>query len=101
MGSGQLTSDLALKDLEALNPDALLLEPREVYDSAVVGVTDSPDDDWPREIGVYVAIYDANKCIEAFMAWMNCDYEQAAEWFSFNTCGAWVGPGTPTFSFVE
>jgi hypothetical protein len=36
-------TEAVLKELETLNPEALLLEPREVYDPALVGVTDDLD----------------------------------------------------------
>ena len=90
-----------LRDLEELNPDALLLEPRDVYDPALIGITDDPNDSWPREARIHVAIYDSDKCIEAIMGWMDCDYNDAVDWFGFNTSGAWVGEGTPTFSFPD
>jgi hypothetical protein len=83
--------------LAALNPDALLLEPREVYDAALVGVTDDPQDHWTREGGQYVAVYDEDRCIEVIMGWLGCGYGEAAEWFGYNTSGAWAGEGTPTF----
>ena len=86
-----------LRRLESLNAGALFLEPRGVYDPALVGVTDNPDDSWPRETNAYVAVYDSGKCIEAIMAWLACDYADATDWFYFNTSGAWVGEGTPTF----
>ena len=91
-------TEAVLKELEALNPEALLLEPREVYGPALIGVTDEPSDSWPRQSGVHVAVYDSDKCIEAIMGWMECDYESAIDWFGFNTSGAWVGEGTPTFA---
>ena len=94
-----------------LNPDALFLEPREHFDAAIVGITDSPDDHWPRESGVHVLVYDSEKTIDAIHAWLSetpaqYDSEEgawsaAAEWFSFNTQGAWLGPGTPTFTWEE
>lgn len=83
--------------LAALPDDACLLEPREHFDAALIGVTDKPGDHWPRESGMTVAVYGAEKCIEAIMEWLECDYEAAAEWFEFNISGAWVGEGTPTF----
>ena len=86
-----------LTRLKDLNPDALLLEPRLVYDLALIDVTDQPDDHWPRTGGVYVAVYDTEKCIKAIMDWFEVEYEEAVEWFSYNTSGAWVGEGTPTF----
>lgn len=83
--------------LSALPPSALLLEPRAVYDPALVGVTSTPNDAWARKTDQLVAVYDTDKCIAAIMSWLECDFETAAEWFGFNTSGAWVGEGTPTF----
>lgn len=92
-----MTPQEVLKKLDGLNSDALLLEPREVYDRALVGVTDDPQDQWDRPTKVYVAVYDELECIDAIMAWMDCPEDEALDWFSFNTSGAWVGDGTPTF----
>lgn len=83
--------------LARLSEESMLLEPREFFDKALVDVADKPKDHWPRQGGVTVAVYDREKCIEAIMVWMDCDYEAALEWFSVNTEGAWVGEGTPTF----
>lgn len=79
-------------------PDGvLLLEPRETYDKALIGFTTTPQDHWPRETNTLVAIYSAEKCIEALMEAEGWDYDDSVEWFEFNTSGAWVGEGTPTF----
>ena len=86
-----------LARLDEVNPDALLLEPREVYDKALVDVTDDPRDHWPRTEKTWVAVYDEFECIDAIMLWLGCPEEDALDWFSFNTSGAWVGEGTPTF----
>ena len=43
-----------------------------------------------------VAIYDAEKCVEALMK-QGMTYEEAQEWFDFNTACAWMGEGTPIF----
>jgi len=83
--------------LVALPEGAMLLEPREVFDPCLVGVTSEPNDHWPRTSGVTVVVYDAEKCIEALMVSEGLDEEAAAEWFTVNTEGAWVGEGTPTF----
>lgn len=88
-------------ELRQKNPDALLLEPREVYDEALIGVTDSPDDQWPRETNTVVAVYSAEKCIEVIMRADGCDYFAAQEWFNYNTSGAWVGENTPTFVWED
>lgn len=41
-----------------------------------------------------VAVYDYAGCIECLKAQGMTD-DEATEWFSFNTQGAWVGPRTP------
>lgn len=86
-----------IEHLEANNPDAMLLEPREFFDKALVGYTTEPDDHWTRTPGILVAVYDCDKTIEAIMSWLGCDQLDATEWYSFNTMGSWVGEGTPTF----
>lgn len=96
-----MTSSEALKGLLARNPDALLLEPREVYDQCIIGFTDQPDDRWPRTGGTFVAVYDAWRCVEEFATANNTDMQTSVEWFEFNTAGAWVGEGTPTFQYAE
>ena len=89
-----------LEQLERLNPDALLLEPREHFDRAVVGITDAPKDHWPRKDSCYVAVYDYELCLDALVA-QGMELGGAMEWFSFNTSGAWAGEGTPTFRYPE
>ena len=51
-----MTYDEILAALEAKNPDALLLEPRDIYDPCIVDMTDAPDDHWPREPGFTVSV---------------------------------------------
>jgi hypothetical protein len=88
-----------VEELAQLNPDALLLMPREVYDKCLVGFTDQPNDHWPRKERVFVAVYDAQTCIEEFADAENVDLQTSVEWFEFNTSGAWVGENTPTFRY--
>ena len=83
------------------NPEALLLEPRHIYDEALIDVTNEPDDHWKRDPGIYVAVYDEDKCVNVVMSWLDCDDQEAQEWLSFNTYGAWAGEGTPTFRSIE
>lgn len=65
------------------NPDALLLDG---FEDAFIGVS--------RRCGQpSLATYDYDKCIEVLMRDM--PYEDAVEFFEFNTAGAWVGPHTP------
>jgi hypothetical protein len=42
-----------------------------------------------------VAAYDYDACIKALERDMS--YEEAVEYFDFNTIGAWVGESTPVF----
>ena len=92
-----MSPEEVLQKLDKLNPNALLLEPRTVYDKALVDVTDDPQDQWPREARVHVAVYDELACIEAIMRWLGCEGDEALDWYSYNTSGAWMGEGTPTF----
>ena len=89
--------------LRRLNPDALLLEPRDYYDRALVGITTDPQDHWVREDKVWVAVYDCDLCIQAIQALLGpeCPWEDSLEWFEYNTSGAWAGSGTPTFKHNE
>ena len=90
---------------DQLSPEALLLEPRKYFDMAMVGVTNDPQDHWPRdeENRLFVAVYDVGRCLEAIVKWAKDDgaemsYELALEYFYYNTAGCFVGPGTPTFT---
>lgn len=84
--------------LKSVPKEALLLEPRLVFDPCLVGVTDLPNDHWPRKEKRKVAVYDIEKTIEAIAFWLDCPEDEAVEWFNYNTSGAWMGEGTPTFS---
>lgn len=88
--------------LAELNPGALLLEPRDVFDRAVVGITTMPDDHWPRELpSQAVAVYDYDLLVDAQISQFGEDvkpseaYLMAVEWIEHNTMGAYVGEGTP------
>jgi len=87
--------------LARLDENALLLEPREFFDSALVDATDDPRDHWPRQTRMVVAVYDREKCLDAIMAWLGCDDEAALDWLRCNTEGAWQGEGTPTFRGMD
>jgi len=84
------------------NPDAMLLEPREMYDHCIVGLIEAGDvdDQWPREgDSGLIAVYDAELCKRAHMDASGCSHQEAAEHFDYNTAGSYVGPGTPTFRY--
>ena len=73
-------------------PDGtIVLEPREVFDAALVGVRTKT-----RE-GLTYAVYSRKKCIQALMRAEGWDYDEAEEYFDYNTAGSCVAPGTPIF----
>ena len=74
------------------------LEPRLVFDAALVGHTREPKDHWPRTTNTLVAVYDYDRCVEAVMNWCNIDDVSACEHVDFNVTGAWIGEGTPMFT---
>lgn len=70
--------------------DALFLEPRSMFDQAIIGMAERAD-------GMMVVAYDAEKATRALMDGNDWDEDEAREWYYFNTAGAYVGPGTPVF----
>ena len=51
-----------------------------------------------------VALYDYRKCIEILMRDAEDEetaYEQAVEYFDYNTLGTWAGEYTPAFAYLE
>ena len=73
--------------------DLLLLggspEEQEEFAHAIIGVT------W-RE-GVHVVVYDREKVIQVYTDRDGMSPEEAEEFYSFNTEGAYVGPKTPIY----
>jgi hypothetical protein len=47
-----------------------------------------------------IALYDRDKCIDILKKRDGMTYEEAVEFFEFNTAGAWVGDGTPAFATI-
>lgn len=66
----------------------ILLDPREIFDEALIGLTEGH--------GGTRAVYDSEKCIEQLMSGDGMSYEDASEFFSFNTLGTYV-EGYPVF----
>ena len=64
----------------------------DALDAAIVGVADLS----PRESGT-VFVYDADKCISIIAVENEMSLEDAEEYFSFNTAGAYMGPMSPIF----
>jgi len=90
-----------IAELILKNPDALLFEPRELYDPCIIGVASTHPDDWWGEErdpeAPPVAIYSYEKVVEAFLkeALEGTTRDEAMEYVDFNMAGAWAGNGTP------
>jgi hypothetical protein len=72
--------------LDTLIPGALLLEPRETYDGAVIGMTFDGR-----------AVYDSDMVIKLCVDHEEMTYEDAEEWHDYNTFCAYLGPMTPVY----
>lgn len=60
------------------------------FEDAIVGISE-------RCGQPSLVVYDADKCIQILMQRDGMDYDEAVEFFSFNTLGSWVGENTPAF----
>ncbi|NDE17795.1 hypothetical protein EBZ80_22990 [bacterium] len=73
--------------LAELNPEALLADG---FEQALVGYTSNYHHP-------HVAVYDAKKCIAILVRRDGMSEEEAEEFFSLNTLGAYVGENGPLF----
>tara|TARA_R110000824_G_scaffold94837_2_gene228511 strand:+ start:566 stop:820 length:255 start_codon:yes stop_codon:yes gene_type:complete len=73
-----------------IDPEILLLEPREQFDEALVGYVNR----FGQET---IACYDYDLVMEALQTHQDMSYEEAVEWYHFNMIGAWAGERTPCF----
>ena len=81
--------------LQARHPDSKLLFLTEAeFDKAIVRITKRKDH-YSGTICKVVA-YSTAKCIEVIEA-MGMTYDEAVDYFYYNTHGAYVGPKTPYF----
>ena len=76
-----------IEDLAELNPDALLADGLE---AAMVGYT-------VNNHHPCVAVYDIDKCVQVLVDRDGMTHEDAEEFLSFNTLGAYVGENGPLF----
>jgi hypothetical protein len=82
-----MTRDELAEFVSEFNEQALLADG---FEDAVIGVAE-------RCSCPALVVYDAQKCIEILMSQGDMSYEEAEEFFSFNTLGAWAGEHTPLF----
>ena len=79
--------------LDALFEDGetLFLEPRDKYDTCIIGVgfrfSDGP-----------LAVYAIPRVLKVLQRTRGLTEEEAEEFFEFNIVGAWAGEGTPIFT---
>lgn len=78
--------DSLLEQLSEENPEALLADNLR---DALIGIT-------ANHHHPVVAVYDLEKCIEILME-DNMSADDAMDFLSFNTLGAYVGPNGPLF----
>ncbi len=78
-----------IKQLVKENPEALLMEPREDFDQAVVSITTNQE-------GQVVAVYDEVKIIDVLVD-QGMTEDEAWEYFYFNIEGAYMGKNTPVY----
>mgnify|MGYP003154018291 CR=1 FL=1 len=84
-----MLSDEERARLSEANPDALVADGLE---AAYVGYAS-------QHGSLPLAVYDADRCIEALMQESEMTCEEATEWFYFNVVSAYCGQGTPLFLF--
>lgn len=63
------------------------------YEDALIGYVE-------RYGSPTVALYDREKCIEILVIRDEMSYEEAEEFFQFNTIGSWAGEYTPAFATI-
>ena len=73
-----------------LEEESVLLEPRDQFDRAIIGIAARPN------LGP-VACYDVELVLDVLMKTQNFTRGRAIEWFEYNIASAWFGEGTPVF----
>ena len=79
-----------IEKLIEVNPKALTADG---LDRAMIGIGDRN--------GNKVAVYSSEKCIEVFMEDNEWCYDDAIDYFCYNTEGAYMGKYTPIFKWEE
>jgi hypothetical protein len=73
--------------IAGFNPDALLADG---FEDALIGVAE-------RCSQPALAVYDTARCLQILQQRDGMTAEEAAEYFSFNTLGAWAGEHSPLY----
>tara|TARA_R100001143_G_C3293293_1_gene102221 strand:+ start:328 stop:624 length:297 start_codon:yes stop_codon:yes gene_type:complete len=73
-----------------LNPEALTADG---YDRSIKGIGNRD--------GKPVLLYSSDKCIQQLMEDNDWTYDDALDWFCYNTLGAYAGESTPLFEWED
>ena len=71
-------------------------EEHQEFESALLGIAMNFRQDAEGE-PIPVAVYSTERTINVYMERDGMDYEEATEFFEFNTRGSYMGPNTPVF----
>jgi hypothetical protein len=85
-----MTFDELRNAVAEINPVALLADG---YEDALIGYVE-------RFGQPPIALYDRRKCIEILMLRDRMSYNEAEEFFEFNSIRAWMGENTPAFATI-
>tara|TARA_R100000234_G_scaffold65453_2_gene39890 strand:- start:1663 stop:1944 length:282 start_codon:yes stop_codon:yes gene_type:complete len=78
------TAENIKEELSYINEQALFADG---FDDALIGV----------DMVHYTAVYDVDKCVDVLMKESGMTFEEAQEYFEFNTLNAYVGEYTPKY----
>jgi hypothetical protein len=86
-------------------PHLVVLEPREHYDIAIIGVLDGSekcvyDAERVVQITSEKCVYDAERVVQITAEIHGLDYEEAMEWFDYNIAGS-KGENYPEYVWID
>lgn len=87
------TYDEIRERLAEANPGAILFDG---YEEALIGYVER----FSASGHILVALYDRDACIRLLVDRDGMSWEEAEEFFSFNTEGCYAGPHTPAFATI-
>ena len=80
-------------NIAELNPEAILLEPQSFYNEAIMGYSEDGR-----------VVYSVDQILSGHVNQDDMTYEEAIEFFEFNTIGTFMGmdnPNKPVFMYEE